>query len=1002
MSSDAAVRRSSADTTSDIDDARQADDDTDRSTHLGVLVPSYGVTRHSQSEPTDNGVMPPALSSGDCCQQERMEWQDMNGHHNGNGPRHTKIERDRNNLKKQENSSEQQCHMNIERLHQLEQDKEQKQKAMQKEQLEREKIQKEQAHKEKMQREQLEKEKMQKEKIRKETLQKEKMQREQLEKENKLQKEKLQKEKIQREQLEKEKLQKEKLQKEKLQKEKIQREQLEKEKLQKEKIQREQLEKEKLQKEKLQKEKLQKEKIQREQLEKEKLQKEKIQREQLEKEKLQKEKIQREQLEKEKLQKEKLQKEKLQKEKIQREQLEKEKLQKEKIQREQLEKEKLQKEKIQREQLEKEKLQKEKIRKETLQKEKMQREQLETEKLQKEKIQREQLEKEKLQKEKIRKETLQKEKIQREQLEKEKMQKEKLQKEKIQREQLEKEKMQKEKLQKEKIQREQLEKEKMQKEKIHREQLEKEKLKNEKMQDEKIPMEQLQKEQMPINQLPEAMNHITVSPDIGPGDMTWDEILSSQLLQDLPHLCDANVTDHHNYPNQQSRDTGHTSHTLVPGHTSHTLVPGHTSHTLVPGHTSHTLVPGHTSHTLVPGHTSHTLVPALFSDVREDLGVGFKDCLVRPEDIEAAMNMSDSFTCSAMMITVATGRAEAADFSLSESLTMSMLEAAEGVDIGDARSTLPDQIKQLIRDTLPGSPKQPAFHCTTRSGANRTCQEDVTTEEAANIATDEIYGRAEVSSVERSSGRKRKRRKHLGIARKRTRTSDTGVTDNSFSDNKVNDSVDTDVNISDGMLTPSPPSGRPRRFVGGVVCSPIRSEKVKARKKVGRCRQRHSQGEGAAATATTRPMRVSTELLKSPSLKTASTRKDGAPLGSAQHAISPSCNDDNKSAVESVSLGMEGKRTTQQSLQVSQASQSFTIIDVAADTQLFESFIAEWKTQALYSLSVACEKVPVDPAAGIGGKFNGLGRWLLYWLIIYILYVIFLRLALDSDHTVLL
>ena len=963
VSSDAAVRRSSADTTSDIDDTRQADDDTDRLTHLGVLVPSYGVTRHSQSEPTDNGVMPPTLSSDDCCQQEHMEWQDMNGHHNGNGPQHTKIERDRNNLKKQENSNEQQCHMNIERLHQLEQDKEQKQKAMQKEQLEREKMQKEQANKEKMQREQLEKEKMQKEKIQNETLQKEKMQREQLEKE-KMQKEKLQKEKMQREQLEKEKMQKEKLQKEKmqreqlekekLQKEKMQREQLEKEKLQKEKIQREQLEKEKLQKEKIRKETLQKEKMQREQLEKEKLQKEKIQKETLQKETLQKETLQREQLEKEKMQKEKLQKEKMQREQLEKEKLQKEKIrietmQKEKMQRQQLEKEKMQKEKMQREHLEKEKMQKEKM-----QREKMQREHLEKEKLQKEKIQREQLEKEKLQKEKL----------QREQLEKEK-----LQKEKIRIETLQKEKMQREQLEKEKLQKEKIRIETLQKEKMQREQLEKEKLKNEKMQDEKIPMEQLQKEQMPINQLPEAMNHITVSPDIGPGDMTWDEILSSQLLQDLPHLCDANVTDHHNYPNQQSRDTGHTSHTLVPGHTSHTLV-------------------------------SHTLVPALFSDVREDLGVGFKDCLVRPEDIEAAMNMSDSFTCSAMMITVATGRAEAADFSLSESLTMSMLEAAEGVDIGDARSTLPDQTKQLIRDTLPGSPKQPAFHCTTRSGANRTCQEDVTTEEAANIATDEIYGRAEVSSVERSSGRKRKRRKHLGIARKRTRTSDTRVTDNSFSDNKVNDSADTDVNISDGMLTPSPPSGRPRRFVGGVVCSPIRSEKVKARKKVGRCRQRHSQGEGAAAT--TRPRRVSTELLKSPSLKTASTRKDGAPLGSAQHAISPSCNDDNKSAVESVSLGMEGKRTTQQSLQVSQASQSFTIIDVAADTQLFESFIAEWKTQALYSLSVACEKVPADPASCIGGKFNGLGRWLLYWLIIYILYVIFPRLALDSDHTVLL
>ena len=890
------------DTTCDTDDTRKADDDTDRSTHVGVLVPSYGVTGCSrQAEPMDIGsdlrdaaascVLPQTLSSGDC-QKEQLRKENM-----------------------------------------------------QKENMQREQLEKEKLQKEKLQREKIEKEKLQKEKLQKEKLQKEKLQREQLEKE-KLQKEKLQQEKLQREQLEKEKLQKEKLQreqlekeklqKEKMQKEKLQKEQLEKEKLQKEKLQREQLEKEKWQKEKLQKEKLQKEKLQ-----KEKLQKEKMQRVQLEKEKLQKEKLQREQLEKEKLQKEKLQREQLEKEKLQREQLEKEKLQKEKmqkerLQREQLEKEKLQKEKLQREQLEKEKLQKEKLQKEKLQKEKMQRVQLEKEKLQKEKLQREQLEKEKLQKEKLQREQLEKEKLQEQKLQRVQLEKEKLQKEKLQREQLEKEK-----LQKEKLQREQLEKEKLQKEKLQREQLDKEKLQKEKM----------QKEPMQVHQLSEATNHVTKSPDINPGDTTCDEILSSQLLQDLPHLCDANITDHHNYLNQQSRETGH---------------------------------------------TSHTLVPAPFSDVREDEGVDFKDCLVLPEDIEAAMNMSDSFTCSAMMPGVSTGRTEAADnagngeaadFSLSESLTMSMLEAVERMDIGDARST------------VPGPPKEPALHCTTRSAANAACQEDVAMVEAANITTD---GRAEVGSVERSSGQKRKRRKHLGMARKRTRTSDSSVTDNSLSDNKVNDRVDIDV--SDGMLTPSPPSGRPRRFVGGVVCSPIRSEKVKGRaercrsKKAGRCSQRRSPGD----SATTRPRRVSKELLKSPSFKTNSTSKDWVPLGFAQPVISLLSN---TSTVVTTSLGVqgnmtihqtspvsqhcvEGKRTTQQTPSVSQGSQSFTIIDVAADRQLFESFIAEWRTQSLYSLSVACEKVPADPAACIGGKFNGLGRWLLIsvrfsWLGLY-------------------
>ena len=55
---------------------------------------------------------------------------------------------------------------------------------------------------------------------------------------------------------------------------------------------------------------------------------------------------------------------------------------------------------------------------------------------------------------------------------------------------------------------------------------------------------------------------------------------------------------------------------------------------------------------------------------------------------------------------------------------------------------------------------------------------------------------------------------------------------------------------------------------------------------------------------------------------------------------------------------------------------AFTIIDVAADKRLFETFIEEWKTKTRYSISVACEPKPVQPVpnGGIGGKFRKKGK----------------------------
>ena len=52
--------------------------------------------------------------------------------------------------------------------------------------------------------------------------------------------------------------------------------------------------------------------------------------------------------------------------------------------------------------------------------------------------------------------------------------------------------------------------------------------------------------------------------------------------------------------------------------------------------------------------------------------------------------------------------------------------------------------------------------------------------------------------------------------------------------------------------------------------------------------------------------------------------------------------------------------------------QSFTIIDTAANKMLFEHFVEEWRKQEMYSLSIACERIPVQPSAigRIGANFN--------------------------------
>ncbi|XP_010290665.1 PREDICTED: DNA polymerase theta, partial [Phaethon lepturus] len=54
------------------------------------------------------------------------------------------------------------------------------------------------------------------------------------------------------------------------------------------------------------------------------------------------------------------------------------------------------------------------------------------------------------------------------------------------------------------------------------------------------------------------------------------------------------------------------------------------------------------------------------------------------------------------------------------------------------------------------------------------------------------------------------------------------------------------------------------------------------------------------------------------------------------------------------------------------SAENFTIIDVASDKALFQTFVAEWKEKSRFSISVACERTKclLSPKSTIGGKFK--------------------------------
>uniref|UniRef100_A0A8C7EC43 DNA polymerase theta n=1 Tax=Nothoprocta perdicaria TaxID=30464 RepID=A0A8C7EC43_NOTPE len=57
---------------------------------------------------------------------------------------------------------------------------------------------------------------------------------------------------------------------------------------------------------------------------------------------------------------------------------------------------------------------------------------------------------------------------------------------------------------------------------------------------------------------------------------------------------------------------------------------------------------------------------------------------------------------------------------------------------------------------------------------------------------------------------------------------------------------------------------------------------------------------------------------------------------------------------------------------VPSSAESFTIIDVASDKALFQTFLAEWREKSRFSVSVACERAKclLSPRSTIGGRFK--------------------------------
>ena len=178
-------------------------------------------------------------------------------------------------------------------------------------------------------------------------------------------------------------------------------------------------------------------------------------------------------------------------------------------------------------------------------------------------------------------------------------------------------------------------------------------------------------------------------------------------------------------------------------------------------------------------------------------------------------------------------------------------------------------------------------------------------------------------------------------------------------DVNLNDAVcsRTSLSVSFGSATdssayvpPTPPStatekssgNTPRRLPGGVSgVTPVKSEHS-----VHRARKNISQSGGAERAPKS----------KSPHSSRSKTRADVELVVNKPGIIAEVAPCEHDGVVTDPSL----------------SSQCFTVIDVAADCRLFDTFVSEWRQQQRFSLSLACEKRSKSPCPGegIGAKFT--------------------------------
>ncbi|KAK2091771.1 hypothetical protein P7K49_031055 [Saguinus oedipus] len=100
----------------------------------------------------------------------------------------------------------------------------------------------------------------------------------------------------------------------------------------------------------------------------------------------------------------------------------------------------------------------------------------------------------------------------------------------------------------------------------------------------------------------------------------------------------------------------------------------------------------------------------------------------------------------------------------------------------------------------------------------------------------------------------------------------------------------------------------------------------------------------------------------------------GSPSDIKNHDLSPERNGfKDNSPISETSFSLQLSQDGLQLTPASSSSESLTIIDVASDQNLFQTFIKEWRCKKRFSISLACEKIrslTSSKTATIGGRFK--------------------------------